>query len=49
MVVLTPKLGMSIPLHNKFLVMKYFKVATTKEKLSNGRKEASMACVGRSP
>ena len=25
MVVLTPKLGVSIPLHSKFLLMKYFK------------------------
>ena len=25
MIVLTPKVGMSIPLHTKFLVMKYFK------------------------
>ena len=32
MVVLTPKLGMSIPLHTKFLVMKYFKSSNYQRK-----------------
>ena len=32
MIVLTPKVGMSIPLHTKFLVMKYFKSSNYQRK-----------------
>ena len=43
---LTPKLGMVIHLHIMLLLTKYFKSSHYRRKLSNGSKQASMACVG---